>query len=373
MNLTLTPEDRIRLVRAQQALLSPLDHPTHEDWILNALAAIEELIGADKSMAQYPGDGLSIISSCYPKNAVKSYLADVPKVWDEFSFSKQLAVHRVWSRELVYADRLKDYYRSAYYCELMVPNRAFHGVGMAVPLEDEADLMKTVTLIFHHDNPKCPRFDDRVLEMMRLLYPALEAGLRVHKQLSERRTEINRAIDALGRPIRVCSDSGAILHQSPSLSRLLEEDYQSQEIERRIDRIVEALTARSRSGALEPAMPVRATVRTNRDLYHLNGCVVKSGIFSRSPSVMIVVETSEQVLPGEAELRDRFGLTLQEVRVAILISRRGSNREIAEALAISEHTARHHTEQVMSKLDVHSRKDVAARLLAITSDRPQSL
>jgi DNA-binding CsgD family transcriptional regulator len=62
-------------------------------------------------------------------------------------------------------------------------------------------------------------------------------------------------------------------------------------------------------------------------------------------------------LAGEdaARLRDRYGLTLREIEVIRLLLRGESNREIADRLNISEHTARHHTENVLGKLGVRSR------------------
>ena len=53
-----------------------------------------------------------------------------------------------------------------------------------------------------------------------------------------------------------------------------------------------------------------------------------------------------------------FGLTRRELEVAQLLRLRRSNSELASTLGISEHTARHHTENVLSKLGVHSRTQV---------------
>lgn len=58
------------------------------------------------------------------------------------------------------------------------------------------------------------------------------------------------------------------------------------------------------------------------------------------------------------ELRRIFGLTTMQARVAILLADRNSNREIAAALCVTEHTARRHTERVLGKLRIHSRTDV---------------
>ena len=60
----------------------------------------------------------------------------------------------------------------------------------------------------------------------------------------------------------------------------------------------------------------------------------------------------------EQALASRFGLTPQEARVALMLADQRSNRDIADRLGISVHTARHHTERVLSKLEIHSRYDV---------------
>jgi DNA-binding CsgD family transcriptional regulator len=47
---------------------------------------------------------------------------------------------------------------------------------------------------------------------------------------------------------------------------------------------------------------------------------------------------------------------VREVQVACLLVQRMTNEEIAGALGISTHTARHHTESVLLKAGVNSRR-----------------
>lgn len=54
-------------------------------------------------------------------------------------------------------------------------------------------------------------------------------------------------------------------------------------------------------------------------------------------------------------LRRRYRLTARETDVVRLLLRGRSNGDVAHALGISVHTARHHTERVFTKLDVRSR------------------
>ena len=53
------------------------------------------------------------------------------------------------------------------------------------------------------------------------------------------------------------------------------------------------------------------------------------------------------------------GLTAREREVVVLIAQGKSNRAIAEALGVSEKTAERHVANILSKLDVHSRTQIA--------------
>jgi DNA-binding CsgD family transcriptional regulator len=57
-------------------------------------------------------------------------------------------------------------------------------------------------------------------------------------------------------------------------------------------------------------------------------------------------------------------MTGREAAVAALLARGASNSKIASELRISPHTARHHTENVLAKLNVHARAEVARAIVA---------
>jgi DNA-binding NarL/FixJ family response regulator len=66
--------------------------------------------------------------------------------------------------------------------------------------------------------------------------------------------------------------------------------------------------------------------------------------------------------PETADGFERYGLTRREQEVAELLAEGKSNATIARHLGISAHTARHHTQRVLSKLAVHSRAEAGAKL-----------
>ena len=63
-------------------------------------------------------------------------------------------------------------------------------------------------------------------------------------------------------------------------------------------------------------------------------------------------------LPRPSELIEWFGLTRREAQVARRLAVRRTNAEIAGEMHLSEHTVRRHTERVLRKLRIRSRRDV---------------
>jgi DNA-binding NarL/FixJ family response regulator len=61
-------------------------------------------------------------------------------------------------------------------------------------------------------------------------------------------------------------------------------------------------------------------------------------------------------------LQQHYNLTPRESEVAILLTQGASNVDIASALGISPHTARHHTQAVLSKVGARSRAEVGAKV-----------
>ncbi len=63
-------------------------------------------------------------------------------------------------------------------------------------------------------------------------------------------------------------------------------------------------------------------------------------------------------LPRPSELVRWFDLTRREAQVARRLAIRRTNAEIAREMHVSEHTVRRHTERVLRKLRISSRREV---------------
>jgi DNA-binding CsgD family transcriptional regulator len=118
---------------------------------------------------------------------------------------------------------------------------------------------------------------------------------------------------------------------------------------RRLGAVVERLEARS--------------VRLAGGECRLQGTYVGVKLFGAEASVLVSVRVPPDDPFSAERLRERFGLTRKQSRVARLLGEGLRNDEIARRLFISPHTARHHVEQIRLKVGGHTRAAVAARIL----------
>lgn len=73
--------------------------------------------------------------------------------------------------------------------------------------------------------------------------------------------------------------------------------------------------------------------------------------------------TALQIVPIEDDSgHEAEGLTARQRQIARLLANRATNAEIAAALGISVHTARHHSQRVLEKLGITSRSQVRTQL-----------
>jgi DNA-binding NarL/FixJ family response regulator len=73
------------------------------------------------------------------------------------------------------------------------------------------------------------------------------------------------------------------------------------------------------------------------------------------PTLVSVPEQATADAPTET-------LTPREQEVALLVGRGLTNRQIASALVLCEHTVHHHVTNILKKLNLSSRQQVASRL-----------
>jgi len=272
---------------------------------------------------------------------------------------------RVATLKTGYGTDYDRYIRSAYYHEYAGANRAHDPLAAAFSLG--APGMGSLALLqFWHARPDGRLFGGRELALLRLLFPAFQAVVEAQVRWGNHRSDLLDTLDALGQAVLVCDLTGKPLHQTPALSVMLLADPEGPMLSCELVAVMNALRRTVRIPATacpdEPACPVVMEVRTGFAHY-----VIRASLYGGSPAgsvsvILVALERCTSVPLSYPELREAFGLTRAEVRVAMLLARGRSNAEIADQLFISPHTARRHTERVLMKMNVPSRAKVGPKV-----------
>lgn len=97
------------------------------------------------------------------------------------------------------------------------------------------------------------------------------------------------------------------------------------------------------------------SIRSEELLRRLRGIAEGDAVLSRGVAMRILEEFRKNTgMPGD------MALTTREFEVLGLVARRMSNKEIAGQLVISEHTVKNHMKNILTKLQVRSRRAAAA-------------
>jgi DNA-binding CsgD family transcriptional regulator len=187
------------------------------------------------------------------------------------------------------------------------------------------------------------------------------------------RPSLGTLFDALGECVLAWQPpAGAIFHNS-ALERLLRQAPDRERVTHGLARIAAEVWAESkgRRAPFTAGRPNSQAASFHRELrfdkarYRCRGHHLESDMLWRDGMVLVIVGERENRLLDSSELRRRFGLTPRETEVALLLADGCSNANVAEALVMSHHTARRHTEQVLAKLDVRSRARAGALIRRI--------
>ena len=198
---------------------------------------------------------------------------------------------------------------------------------------------------------------------------------------ADRFAALTAAVEVAEDGLSVTDYQGGMLYQSSTLVQLLGGEAQRSVLEDAIADARNAVTARlealrvsaanadsppldrPHSGPRSGAVSLTLRVRTAAAEYRVRTTVIDVSTPGHPEPlhVLWLRKCRPRQLPPGA-LREQYGLTPRQMRVAILTAAGSRSREIAQALGISQHTARRHVEAVLQKLGVHSRAEVRERL-----------
>jgi DNA-binding CsgD family transcriptional regulator len=136
-------------------------------------------------------------------------------------------------------------------------------------------------------------------------------------------------------------------------------------IRRRPARPSSAQFLQSVLGAAEDA--ILNSTQTDAILAHLGGVPYRiqlRPLDGMTHVIVAIVDNTPTAVPTVTELRERFGFTEREAEVARLLAARLTNKEIARSLGVTTYTAERHTERILDKLGINSRRHVQEAIAA---------
>jgi DNA-binding CsgD family transcriptional regulator/PAS domain-containing protein len=367
MTLALSPHDQSLVAAATRALVSPLVAPSFEHWLAEVNRTLKELLWADMASFMFPlaGGEIRTVSDEYASSVLQCFMREKqPEIERRWGIRRLSLEQGTFTRRSVYGDRVAELYRSEYWNEYLLPNRAHDVLGMTTALDTPN---RVVNLYFHHERPTGRRFGARGLSLGRMLFPAFKAGVHAAHTLFQRRQRLAHLADVMSTGVALADGTGRIVHRNPALAALVQSDPYRAILEAHLaaaaHECVLALTGNLRGAAggqrgLPDARRLRSTAVTPASRYTVTASALDHEPSTYGLAVAIIVERADHASFPESALRVRYHLTPREIEVTRLLDRGSSNEEIARTLAISPATGRHHTESVLLKLGLRSRARV---------------
>jgi DNA-binding CsgD family transcriptional regulator len=343
-----------RIASAVRVLTDPFGQPTVDGWRLSVNRELKELFNCSSVGFLLPGTSVPMLSEEHDPEALAGFpdllpppLADGTPIWKAMIDQEVCTVGRTYG--------LDDprYYRSDYYLDYAAPNRARETMAACFAVAGFGPSGAASLHFWNDRTPPPERFVDRDVAILRILFPAFQAGVRSQLRLDALRGDVHALIDSLNAPVMVCDEKGRIVHETPALADLLRSDADAISVRA----MMAGMGSPAHRGSFDSPMQ---ELRTAGGRYRLS--MIRHPAAGGRGFTLILAERPGGRDRTAAELQGEFGLTPAESQVAVLLAKGMSNSAICSALSIAESTARRHTERVLAKLRVRSRSEIPGKV-----------
>ena len=374
MSLRLTSDDARRLREATAALLAPLAGPEPLSWWREAEARLHALFPGANAMLSLPNgtrlrnDSQTVdptqlgrmndMSRADPRTGFHDS-SDPASAWfNRYRRAAQLELWTLAEGAGVLTAQGFDLRRNTVYHEGLAP-AGFADFVCAASQNGSGEMWLTVG----YTRPTARRHFDDEREVVGLLLPALQVAHHALAAFGARRSALLESLDTMGAALLVVDADGRTLHHNAALQRALAGEPAREAVLAAMHALAaDVRTLRGRPTGAAPVVPAR-TVTTALARYALRASLAPAALWGEEGLVQVALDVAPlAITPSPLVLPAALGLTARELEVAQLLARRLSNAELAAALGVSAHTARHHTERVMAKLGVSRRSEVATAL-----------
>jgi DNA-binding CsgD family transcriptional regulator len=260
--------------------------------------------------------------------------------------------------------------RSEYYQAFAAPFRLHDAVALSIR---QPTRQAEVQIALYQERPAPPEMILWRYNLLKAIVPAIRVAVQAHVASDTSLACLGSVVDVGGQAVALFDLTGGKMRTNPVMRRALAQDPDRSRVEASLHQVAAAVIGAMAADQLAPRDKEsdgrRREIATSTAAYRLRGNLVGHNALGHPSAVMVSLDRVAFQIPASDSLRSRYGLTVRELQVASLIMHRLSNSEISRMLSISPHTARHHTENVLTKLGVRSRKALR-RLVSGGSSEP---
>lgn len=365
--------DLAALIKATEALISPLDFPTTGEWLAESLRRVREVSGADASVIvgpeippagaaspDLPADIVTRLAAVLRFRGGELHWVD-PAVDAAFGECRRnpSRVYTMGQVRTLVGSRMEQ---TAVFQTVIAPTGLLGSASIAVIAPGSETVLSALSL-----RPEQMEVQGSRLAGMHVLRRALAAGLATFHRIRDWRGTLAVTLDEVGTGLAIFDRRGCreVVRNAALLAMLREEPERV-----RLCALISRLGRQVCTGELTLGGEGAAGL-THHDeevelaggIYRLVGSRVGAGTLVREPAVLVLVDRLSGQVPTTGELRVTFGLKGREATITLLAARGLSNKAIARRLGLSEHTVRHYLERIFDRLDVHSRKSLLFNLI----------
>jgi len=366
MTLKLSSREQRLLTKASETMLSPSSFAGDDEWHNAVMTDLLLLTGAYKSAIRVAEPrGFRMTPLGFETSAIEEHQS----YYYRFDFGRALGdkplLGQVFSRNEYYGSDLPRLRKTEYYADYITKYAAFDALCISTRAHEHH---KGVVLYLWYEREMDVSRRRQRLGFLRLLAPSFRAGLTIGARVHRHRENLLATFDQSLDGCALFNLEGVLLHRNAALSVMLASEENNSALSNAI--VESAISIRdyhvTRCGVMETMTRVSTVLRAATRTYAISACVLEWGS-PNAASILVTVAPKGGDRVNEYDfnhIREAFGLTRREIEVAILLSSRHTNHEVASRLGVSEHTARHHTENVMRKIGVATRSQVATALSA---------
>lgn len=377
MSLHLTLPEQRRLAELSDVLLSPLAADRPSQWREQVDTALRAAFGCDHVMFVTPEQGQAVFRS-------PSIPAEVLQVFAELTtpdprtglFASKDPVVDAWFRARR-ADRLELFTESgnAHLLSQLGHDMRRSEIANAVWRGGMLDFFGLMTemdgsemmLITGYERRGVTRLSDEdIRRRLQLVLPAFRAGHHAFVRYGERREALTRTLDFMRDALLLFDRAGRELHRNSACVSLLANEPEQESLLVACRQLAFSVNGPHvvsvRRAMTHTVCDAERTLATARHRYTARAVPAPVSLCDADGAVLLSLTRETTAPVSDDTLRIQWGLTPREIEVVRLLARGLRNREIAQALNVSEYTARNHTERALAKLGVHARAQVGALL-----------